>query len=140
MHHLVYLSSSAYTFSEADLRHILTTSRKNNIQRNITGILLYHDGSILQVLEGEKLEIYELYLKIMKDERHGGIVKLIDEEIDARDFADWSMGFRNLSSKEWENLSGFVNLHDKKHFMQELASKSLEVLTMIKTFMIVNVR
>lgn len=140
MHHLMYLSSATHALSNDDLRNILTTSRKNNARNDITGLLLYHDKSILQILEGDKTAIYALYLKIMKDPRHTGVLTLIDEETTTRDFSDWSMGFKNLSDKEWEELSGYTNLGNRTHLLQGLESKSVQVLTMVKTFITVNVR
>ncbi|MBE7171878.1 MAG: BLUF domain-containing protein [Williamsia sp.] len=140
MHHLIYLSSASPALSDEDLHDILTKSRKNNAQSAVTGLLLYHDGSILQILEGEKTAVYAIYLKIMKDPRHTSLVTLIDEETASRDFSDWSMGFKRLSNREWEQLSGYINLGNRIGLLQELESKSIQVLTMIKTFLAVNAR
>lgn len=140
MHHLLYLSSAPYGLSDENLRDILTKSRKNNALCGVTGLLLYHDGSILQILEGEKTAVYALYVKIMKDPRHTSLVTLIDEETDTRDFSGWSMGFKNLSDEEWEQLAGFINLGNRNHLLRELQSKSVQVLTMVKTFITVNIR
>lgn len=140
MHRLIYLSSASSTFLEKDLHDILTKSRRNNVLSDITGLLLYYDGAIFQVLEGGKLEIYSLYYKIMKDPRHNGIVKLFDEEIVTRDFSDWSMGFKNLSVDEWDQLSGYINFKNKKEFLKEIEPKSVQILTMVRTFLTVNIR
>lgn len=140
MHHLVYLSTASYPFSEKDLQDILHQSRNNNAAADITGMLLYHETSIIQVLEGEKLKIYALYLKIMKDRRHNSIVKLIDEDIVKRDFTDWSMGFKRLTNDQLWQLKGYVNLQDKKLLLHETQSKSIEIFTMIQTFITVNMR
>ena len=140
MHRLMYLSSSSFQYSEETLRDILVQSRKNNAMLDITGLLLYHDGSIFQVLEGNKSEINSLYLKILKDPRHSGVVTLFDEEIDTRDFSDWSMGFKNLSASEWDQLSGYTNFNNQKEFFKGIENKSVQMITMIKTFLTVNVR
>lgn len=140
MHRLLYLSSASFAFSDKDLHDILTTSRKNNALHDITGLLLYHDKSILQILEGEETAILALFIKIMRDPRHTGVLKLIDEQTDDRDFSDWSMGFKKLSDEEWRQLSGYINLGNRTNFLQEMSSKSVQALTMIKTFVTVNVR
>ena len=49
-YYIVYLSTATQLYSEKDMAHILTTSRKNNSEKDVTGILLYHEGSIMQVL------------------------------------------------------------------------------------------
>ena len=140
MHRLIYLSSALPAFSENDLHDILTKSRRNNKLLDVTGLLLYHDRSILQILEGDKQVVNTLFLTISKDPRHTRIIKLIDEEIDSRDFSDWLMGFKALSESEWNQLSGFVQLINKQDFFSGMDPKSIQIMTMVKTFITVNVR
>jgi hypothetical protein len=50
---LVYVSQAKYLFQETELKDILDISRRNNIARGITGMLLYDDGgTFIQALEG----------------------------------------------------------------------------------------
>jgi len=60
-HCIVYFSKSVKPFNENDLTAILQKSHQNNAERNITGVLLYVRGSIIQVLEGEKVTVEALY-------------------------------------------------------------------------------
>lgn len=140
MQQLMYLSSASGVFSKDDLYNILEKSRKNNGLSNISGLLLYNNGSFLQILEGEETAVHILYLKIMKDPRHKGFVTIFDREVEQRDFAEWSMGFKNLTSVEWEQLSGFIDLNNKQKFLHGLELKRADVVTMIKTFFVVNAR
>ena len=48
----IYASAATQEFSGDDLIELLRLARTNNTQRDITGTLLHHDGSSLQVLEG----------------------------------------------------------------------------------------
>ena len=57
-------------------------------------LLLYADGNVMQVLEGEKAVVLELFQTIKLDKRHSGIFVLVEQEIAARQFASWSMGFK----------------------------------------------
>ena len=51
--HLIYSSASTTSnLTEEALNIILSESRENNKANNISGILLYQDGSFFQVLEG----------------------------------------------------------------------------------------
>lgn len=136
----MYLSNASIKFSEEDLRSVLAKSRHNNSPLGITGLLLFYNGAFLQVLEGEEIAVRRLYLKIMKDPRHTSVITLFDKEIEHRDFADWSMGFRNLSSAEWNQMAGYINVKDQHTLLQQLQAGSVEVITMIKTFFIVNAR
>lgn len=73
-HCLVYFSFSVKPFSTEDISVIFEQSRRNNLEHNITGMLLYMAGSIIQILEGEQKVIENLFEKIKKDNRHKDVV------------------------------------------------------------------
>ena len=54
---LVYVSSSNSFFTEVELNEQLINFRRSNIKHDITGLLLYRDGSIMQSLEGRKQDV-----------------------------------------------------------------------------------
>jgi len=111
MYHVVYTSSARRPFSTSELSDLLVTSRTNNRPRGLTGMLLYKDGTFMQVLEGERQAVEERIAVIENDPRHHGIIKLIQGEGE-RQFPDWSMGFRDLTSpdvREVEGYSEFMN-------------------------------
>jgi len=116
MHYLVYLSAAAPFFQEEDLKTILIKSRENNAKAGITGLLLFHEGNFIQVLEGNKDEIHALYKKIGFDTRHKLLIKLVDEPTDKRNFPEWSMGYKAISTDEILKLTGF-NSFTKKEFL-----------------------
>ncbi|HEY0057467.1 MAG TPA: BLUF domain-containing protein [Pedobacter sp.] len=113
IHRLVYVSTSIEQYTEAELNEILTISRINNSRNGITGILIYNDGNILQVLEGEKRKIHQLYGKITQDRRHYGCIILQDTPSFTRSFEDWSMGYRSVSQIEFLQLEGYWDLRSK---------------------------
>jgi hypothetical protein len=104
---LVYVSSAVRPFSRPDLEDLLATSRKNNAELGITGMLLYKDGNFMQVLEGEEEPVRALYDKIGDDPRHRGEITLREGFAEGRQFADWSMGFRDLESREVRDTPGY---------------------------------
>jgi hypothetical protein len=108
MYYLVYLSAARELFSDLQLEDILIRSRRNNSKNNITGVLLYHDGSILQVLEGEKEKVEELYIRLLRDDRHRQVVQIMEGETTQRYFSDWSMCFRKLNFEQWNQLEGYL--------------------------------
>lgn len=79
---------------------ILEVSVRNNLRRNVTGMLLFAEGSVLQVLEGETGSVLETFSAIQKDPRHKGIIVLLEEDISERQFPHWSMGFKHLTATE----------------------------------------
>ena len=52
------------------LGDILAVSRANNVLLGITGFLIYIDSGFLQILEGDKRAVRELYMHICNDRRH----------------------------------------------------------------------
>lgn len=61
-------------------------------------MLLYHEGSFLQVLEGAAENVEMLFERIGRDPRHRRVMVLLRRSIDARQFQDWSMGFVDVKS------------------------------------------
>ncbi|MEO6721567.1 MAG: BLUF domain-containing protein [Ferruginibacter sp.] len=138
MHTLIYLSASSSLFSNDDIIDILNKSRSNNLRLEITGLLLYHEGSILQILEGEREVVLAVFNKICLDKRHRGIIKLLDDEIKERSFADWSMGFKQISNHDWSKLKGYLDIDNDKNFSQITKFGSSDVITLIRSFSNVN--
>jgi len=104
---IVYASAATVKFSPADLATLLAAARVRNQQDDITGVLLYHDGSFLQVLEGVESVVRSTFDRIAKDPRHGSVLLLKRGEIEERSFADWRMGFLELSQAPGPLLEGF---------------------------------
>ena len=109
---LVYVSSATTLFSEADLADILRTSRERNAAVGVTGALLYSDGNLMQVLEGDETVVRALYGRISRDPRHTGLITVLEGHQDTRQFADWSMAGRDLQPTPLaaaEGYSDFLN-------------------------------
>lgn len=98
MHHLIYLSSATELLDEGQLRSLFFQCRRDNARAGITGLLLYRDGSFLQLIEGERADVAALFKKICRDSRHHGILKVVDEPITEREFPTWSMSFSRHSA------------------------------------------
>lgn len=110
---IVYVSSATHPFSKEDLLSILRISRENNARVDVTGMLLYQEGNIIQVLEGPQERVLETYARIERDPRHYGIIPLTEGMVEAREFAEWSMAFRDLRSADVQWLPGFSGYLNK---------------------------
>ncbi len=108
---IVYVSSAKHEFSDADLMDLLEQSRRKNARLNITGVLLYKDGNVMQLLEGPDEALSELIKEIYADPRHHGIIQLLRKQVETREFPGWSMEFRNLSGTNLRQVAGFLNEH-----------------------------
>jgi hypothetical protein len=115
---LIYASAATVDFSDEDLKELLTLARKNNESLNVSGMLVYHEGSFLQILEGEEAAVLALYTKIEKDRRHGNVRMLLRSEITTRSFGDWKMGFYDASKIMDSSEAGFVDFFRKGHALE----------------------
>jgi len=97
---LVYLSKAARHIDSAELDDILGTARVNNGPKEITGMLLYHEGSFIQVLEGEQSSVEDLFNKIAEDPRHESANVVLRTEVEERAFDQWSMGYKRTESMQ----------------------------------------
>lgn len=98
---LIYTSDAAPGLTDADLAAILASAHRNNPEWGLTGMLLFGRGHIIQVLEGPDDAIEAMMVRIEADMRHHGIRRQMVRTVDAREFADWSMGFHQLSEDDW---------------------------------------
>ena len=90
---LVYASAATVDFTPEDLETLLQKARKNNTELDVTGMLLFKDGTFFQILEGISSVVHGLYDKIESDVRHSNVLILCEEEITERNFGEWRMGF-----------------------------------------------
>lgn len=67
---LVYISAANKELPEEELQEILVKARINNESLDISGMLLFHQGSFIQALEGPQSAVESLYNKISEDTTH----------------------------------------------------------------------
>lgn len=94
---LLYASRAAASLTPDALDDILERSRRNNPALGITGLLCLADEFFIQVLEGGRDEVCELYNTIVRDGRHSDVRLLAYEEIFERRFGAWTMGQAEVS-------------------------------------------
>ena len=97
---LVY-ASRPFGFDQATLSNLLLDSRRANVRDNITGALIARHDLYLQLLEGPKPKVEAVYRRILEDDRHVDVVKLVDREIETRLFPGWAMRDDPADSWVW---------------------------------------
>lgn len=95
---LLYASRPAAPLTTAVVDSILAQSRAHNPKLGITGVLCYSHDLFLQVLEGGRDEVCELYNTIVRDDRHDHVRILSYEEIAERRFGNWTMGHVDVTT------------------------------------------
>jgi len=94
----LYASRSIEPLSGPLLGSILEQSRKKNPALGITGLLCVSKDLFIQVIEGGRDEVCDLFNAIVRDDRHQQVRLLIYEEISERQFGNWTMAEVNISN------------------------------------------
>ncbi|URI10486.1 BLUF domain-containing protein [Aquincola tertiaricarbonis] len=93
---LMYASRASASIDQEELQSLLRQCKSANPRQGVTGVLCFSSGIFMQVLEGGRMAVNQLYNKIVSDPRHTDVVLLDYAEIRERRFAGWSMGQVNL--------------------------------------------
>lgn len=133
LHQLIYMSSLT-SDDETALSEILAASVRNNQRKNLTGMILYADGNVLQVLEGEQEPLLETFQVIQADWRHRGVFVLLEEEIPVRRFSSWSMGFRQLTADDLARLPAAAHVFKARRDEIALRVRPSDALTILQSF------
>jgi len=102
---ILYVSSATRLMTDDELESLLQVSRRHNAAYDISGLLLYGDGSFMQLLEGPAAAVSEVYERIRRDARHHMVTTLLEERGLPREFADWAMAYRRLDTPTWMHLA-----------------------------------
>nr|WP_321413739.1 BLUF domain-containing protein [uncultured Allomuricauda sp.] len=126
---LTYESVIVNPMDSHDMDILLEQSRNNNERNNISGCLIYYMGGFIQVLEGEKKKVLELYGKIKLDSRHKNIHMFSEDENVERSFPNWGMAYYPVDASvtnksEFEqfkrNLLLLADFTEPKHLTAKL--------------------
>jgi len=116
---IIYTSASAQKMSSEELAGILRIARENNAAHDISGMLVYHGGSFLQVLEGPEGAVNSLFVKIEKDPRHDEINILSRDTVPEKEFEEWSMGYIDATGDAAQS-EGYID------YMRDLERMTLD--------------
>ena len=91
----------------------------------------------MQFLEGPKEQVLEVMNKVKADPRHRGVIVLLQEEHEGREFEEWSMGFKKLHARDVKAVgyNEILNLPLTSEEFLLHPSKSLQLLLSFKSAM-----
>jgi hypothetical protein len=107
-----------------DLRAILAKSTENNRKRDITGALAFDDMHFIQVLEGERNDLWDVFQHIMRDDRHTDVRLVQFVEVPERLFGNWWMAL-GRRTPETDNLFDCLAGVNGQMNMDELTSMEM---------------
>lgn len=89
---LIYTSRAVVNLSAEIVSEIADNAARRNKEVGVTGLLVCGGGRFLQVLEGDRRELTQLYARIAADPRHCDCQILLEEAHVRRRFPEWHMG------------------------------------------------
>jgi len=131
---LSYVSSVAHPLSTEELVSLLQECLVNNRRDGVTGMLLYGNDTFLQTLEGEEEVVDRLYDHILQDKRHDNVKSLVRRTIAAREYSDWSMGFKRISDEDLTHVEGLIDFSEKKFTFKHLAENAEDAQRLMDHF------
>ena len=131
---LIYFSTARLGLNREDLEIILSQSIASNIAHEITGILMFNGRNFMQILEGPRQAVQDLFARIMNDSRHTGVVLIKTDELAAFSYPVWGMKLKELDS---DFDGSFLRLHQEvADALVELSDTSVKAI--IKTFLLLD--
>lgn len=97
MHAILYISQAIPKLTLSEIIRMLEQAKQFNRSHEISGCILYHKQTFIQLIEGRKEEICRLYDRIRNDTRHKRVTTLFDGPIKDRVFSRWAMIFYEFS-------------------------------------------
>ena len=97
MYYLIYFAYESSPFTPTSLEELLAQARDKNSKYNVTGKLLYVEGTFIQLLEGDKEAVKHIFSSIEKDKRIIALKVVIEGPAKTRYFLDWSMAYEKIS-------------------------------------------
>ncbi len=104
---IIYKSKASVPFAQPELHALLRIAQTHNRSKGITGMLVYHNGCFLQLLEGEEQVVLGLMTHIAADKRHHQLKIISQDMVTAREYDGWTMGFIDTADPRVRAYAGF---------------------------------
>ena len=134
MFHAACASTAPRLLTKAELRSMMKDARENFTESGVTGMLLYSEGSFLQVLEGHRDEVIKLVDRIKVDPLHKDLHTLLNGEMEHHLFHDWTMAFRNLTDASLSRAPGFSDFLNTPYTGDEFSDNPASCLRLLLSF------
>lgn len=93
----------------SQVEDIMNAAVAANAKRSVTGLLCFSSDHFLQLLEGDRTILSELFVKIANDDRHRAVTLLDYREIDGRECPEWSMRYVPIAGALAPNLLRYAS-------------------------------
>lgn len=97
---ICYVSTANATITSQNVHTVFEGIIDKNLERSITGILLFSQGNFMQIMEGELKELTSLYQSIKDDPRHHHLIEILSSPISNRIFENYQTGFSIINDPQ----------------------------------------
>lgn len=126
--YLLYFGVARKEFTTEDFDLLLAQARQRNESLEITGKLIHCEGTFIQILEGTEQAVDAVYASISRDERLVAIKLITTGTATHRNYADWSMAFKDISLKEINELEHCTHPNVAEYIESSSAVKLLKLI------------
>lgn len=131
----VYCSRAAASVDDAEVDRLIEKAQRRNVDRHITGVLVFGSGVFFQWIEGPPAEVETLIASLHGDARHYDIVTL-DRSVEKRErlYPDWEMervgadDIRAVLLEALDSAEDETSIAALKRILTHLDSNPLETL------------
>ena len=88
---VLYVSTARAGIARLEVDAIVAESQRNNAVDAISGVLLFNGSNFMQLIEGAAEPLGGLMRRLYADQRHDGLVKLVDRPVGQRACEGWAM-------------------------------------------------
>jgi len=128
---LVYVSDKVQS-KPCDIDFLVRDAAAFNLSVNVTGALWFDGKQFVQILEGTKEALGQVFERITVSESHTSMTLVCFEEINSRTYKDWYMASLGGDGTSREIAAKFVGHHE--FTLRELPTNTLiELLVGLET-------
>ena len=106
-----------------DIELMLMKAKRKNKRLKITGCIVYADNKFIQLIQGPKDAITDLYKEIKADKRHFKIITLLEQSTEQKIWSDWSMAMLDFSGNVKQVMNSRILLES---YLENVTPKEKE--------------
>jgi len=129
---LLYVSRATDVFDSSSINDLLGKWQTQNGVNEVTGVLCSGRGFFVQAIEGLESRVLQLYVQILKDERHQQVSLLSIDLVSARAFSGWAMAHIDGNTLSVEHHTRLVSQTSVVHDSNETVNLFQRVLKSLR--------
>ena len=126
--YIIYVSSLNRNLDIGDLKEFSASFQYENKKRDMSGVLVFSQGVVMQYIEGSEKDIDALYKNIAKDVRHSSVIKIGEGYIKNKIFKSWDMRVEK------------VEINKLLELRKSISEENQDILVLFRSFININIR